>query len=449
MKTTTLRAVRRFARRFRAAGMAGIVLFALLLTACGKITVTLPATALVPVGGTIKLEPVVNFDDDDLVKGTKEYQDEYDKARKAVSNTWTSGDAGIASVDENGMVTGVKAGTAVITLVIYSGGKKYDTKTCTVTVVEGSIAAVKLLYDDITLQKGQTRNLDVPVGYEKAADASDADYQAAIAGKAVFTPAEWSSSDSTIASVDASGTVTGVSEGTAVITASYTSLRAVTCTVHVQDPQLSVIAEQTILLTINHTTEQNVNAKFSASTPGEHIAYESDDPEVASVDSSGLVRAHKDGTCTVTSYAVDAGGSRLEHITSAKTAVTVYTAPGKLKAADLSLQVGATQKIRVSTVPETVTYGTDYTFSSADPGIASVSSKGVVTGVAAGTVKITVRNGQGTSTTLTVTVTAPVSEQPAADVPAPTPEPPAPTPEPPAQTPEPTPEEPHMDGPGG
>ncbi|WP_240731172.1 Ig-like domain-containing protein [Enterococcus durans] len=48
--------------------------------------------------------------------------------------TWKSSDATIAGVDSKGKVTGVKAGTADITVTTKTGGK---TTKCTVKVTEG------------------------------------------------------------------------------------------------------------------------------------------------------------------------------------------------------------------------------------------------------------------------------------------------------------------------
>lgn len=50
---------------------------------------------------------------------------------------WSTSDATIVSVDENGKITAVKAGTATITVKTKDGGK---TATCKITVVPSSIS---------------------------------------------------------------------------------------------------------------------------------------------------------------------------------------------------------------------------------------------------------------------------------------------------------------------
>jgi uncharacterized protein YjdB len=115
--------------------------------------------------------------------------------------TWVSSDATIASVSPDGTVTGVKAGTATITVKTEDGG---FTKDCVVTVTAPTVHPTSVVLNKTTdsIVIGATDKLT-----------------------ATFTPAEttnknvtWSSSDATIASVATDGTVTGVKAGTAKIT---------------------------------------------------------------------------------------------------------------------------------------------------------------------------------------------------------------------------------------
>ena len=114
--------------------------------------------------------------------------------------TWSSSDASIATVDANGKVTAVKAGTATITA---KAGDK--SATCTVTVNKKVVAvtSVTLNKTELTLTEDESEVLTATV---KPDDATD---------KTVT----WTTSDASIATVDASGKVTAVKAGTATITA--------------------------------------------------------------------------------------------------------------------------------------------------------------------------------------------------------------------------------------
>ena len=111
--------------------------------------------------------------------------------------TWRSSDEKIATVDENGKVTGVAAGDAEITAT--AGDME---ATCYVTV-KVPVESITLDKTSLTLMEGESATLVATV---KPDDATD---------KTVT----WSSSDEKIVTVDKTGKVTAVKEGEAVITA--------------------------------------------------------------------------------------------------------------------------------------------------------------------------------------------------------------------------------------
>lgn len=130
--------------------------------------------------------------------------------------TWYSEDDGIASVDENGTVTAVSAGT--INIYVTDGTGKglciVRVKSGTGTVAEAipSGGEVKLNREDFTLPVGDTFQLK---------------------NTGITTAQTWSSSNPNVATVSGNGTVTGVSAGTATITMSYDG-NSLTCIVRVK-----------------------------------------------------------------------------------------------------------------------------------------------------------------------------------------------------------------------
>jgi uncharacterized protein YjdB len=121
-------------------------------------------------------------------------------ANKAV--TWTSSDTAIATVDANGKVSGVTAGTATITVTTTDGSK---TAACAVTVqteaVSTAVDSVSLSPATLTVLVGGARSLTATVSPAEATN------------KAVT----WASGDTAVATVT-NGVVTGVAVGTATIT---------------------------------------------------------------------------------------------------------------------------------------------------------------------------------------------------------------------------------------
>ena len=124
--------------------------------------------------------------------------------------TWSSSDATIASVNQNGLVTALKSGNVTITA---KAGEK--TATCTVIVIV-PVEGISLNFSTKTLKQYETLQLSATV---TPVDATNAEIT-------------WSSSNSNIATVSGNGLVKAIDEGTAVITAQAGGKTA-TCTITV------------------------------------------------------------------------------------------------------------------------------------------------------------------------------------------------------------------------
>lgn len=277
--------------------------------------------------------------------------------------TWSSSNVAVATVASTGTscaaVTGVSVGTAIITC---TQGATVSTLTVTVnaspTAISGSLGPICA---------GTTTPLSC----------------ATVGGT-------WSSSPSWVASVGSlSGVVTGVGGGTATIYytlstgCSSTAVVTVTGTPAVD----SVMGAYTVCAGASTT--------YTCITPGG--VWSSSNPSVATVSSSGVVTGVAVGTARI-SYGVTGGcgtGYNWRMIS-----VTTGTSTGTISGTT-TVGVGLT-----TTLSSTVSGGT---WSSATPSVATISSTGVVTGVAIGTTVITysVTGCSGAAfTTTTVTVTA-------------------------------------------
>ncbi|MGB3616803.1 MAG: Ig-like domain-containing protein, partial [Catalinimonas sp.] len=118
------------------------------------------------------------------------------------SVVWRSADPAIATVDDRGLVFGLEAGTTTVTAEAYDNGVS-ATAQVTVTPPAVRVASLTLDPDSLTLQIGDTSRLNVSLNPANAS----------------LDSVTWASSDPAVASVNATGQVVGLVEGTAVLTA--------------------------------------------------------------------------------------------------------------------------------------------------------------------------------------------------------------------------------------
>ena len=305
---------------------------------------------------------------------------------------YQSSNPALATVNASGVVAAVAKGSITITAI--SEGK---TGSAPLTIAAKSVTSVTVSPNPASATVGQAAQL--------AAVAMDA--QGVPMSGRTFT---WTSSAPSIATVSASGLVTAVAAGSATISATADGVvgtAAFTAT---------VVTAASVTVTPNSTTMQvNGTSQLSATAydaAGNVLtsrvpAWSSSNPIVATVSSAGRVTAVSQGSTTI-SATVDGK--------SASAAIGV-DAPPPAPVASVSVTLGGQtlnpgQSTQASAVlrdaSNNVLSGRTITWSSAAPQLATVSSTGVVTAVAAGSATIIATSeGQSGSATLVVSTAAP------------------------------------------
>lgn len=204
---------------------------------------------------------------------------------------WESTDEAVAKVQYSSgryVLYAYKNGTTTITATATDGSGV--TASCEVTVnINYPVQGISLNHDAKTFTKaGETLQLTATI------------YPDSATNKTVT----WKSSDKTVATVDESGLVTAVGNGTANITATtedgnYTA----TCKVTVEIPELTLSLDKSEL-TLTQTEEQQ-KLTATVSDPEEKVTWLSSDPFVATVARDGTVTAIANGTATITASAGD------------------------------------------------------------------------------------------------------------------------------------------------
>jgi uncharacterized protein YjdB len=250
---------------------------------------------------------------------------------------WVSNNPAIASVNNQGIVTGISNGTATFTFFDFAGGCP-SLPTAPVTVNAKPIVSVS----------GPT---DICIG--------------GVSNLLPATGGTWTSSNPAIASVTNSGIVTGLAPGTA----NFIFTNTTTGCVSLPSPAFTVYSKPTISITNNTVCVGNA-AQLTPSTGG---TWTSSNTSVATVSGTGLVNAIAAGNASFTftehgsGCTSDPGGN-----------VTVLSKPIINIVGPATICPGQTTQL----IP-----ASGGTWTSEFPGIASVNNTGLVTGLSGGTTR--------------------------------------------------------------
>ena len=256
--------------------------------------------------------------------------------------------------------------------------------------------------DAITVEKGEAVVLPVAFGTddapavtpETAATGESAETDEKLAKAASKLTVEWTSSDESVATVDATGMVVAVSAGEADITASVTdSEMSAVCKVTVKVAAKDITVPDNLDVKLNDGNETTVEATVSpADATDVKVSYASTDEAVATVDKDGRVQVLQPGECDIITTLMQDGEKVTEKTTHVKAfyeveSITLDSNEGKLT-------VGNSHTIKATVAPEEVAAETTIEWSSSNEKVATVDSNGKVTAVSSGNATITATAGE-------------------------------------------------------
>ena len=319
-------------------------------------SVSLPESAEVEEGYTKKLSvsyaPVEYSHDDTLL--------------------WSSSDETVATVTEDGTVTGIAQGEAVITAAL-----KEDPSIkaeCTVTVTQVNYG-IKLSEYQKELNVGETYQIPAEIVVPEDDTATT----------------EWISSDESVATVSENGEVTAVAPGETDIRIRHGSIDEAHYTVRVYAPLQSIAFKETIEQ-MNVGDEKKLQIAYDPvnTSDDKSVTWISTDRSVLSVNADGTVTAKGPGHAKIIAL-VNGRGCEME--------VEVFAPLQwiKLNTATGTLRLERKKELSVIYEPENTTDDTTVQWESSDPSIATVDENGVVTAVQTGKATITATVGDKTA----------------------------------------------------
>lgn len=211
--------------------------------------------------------------------------------------TWESSNRDVAEVNDKGRIVTNGIGSCIITCRATDGSGVYAE--CSVSVQDVQLVTGITLNQtslSLTLPTNKTQTLTATVQPANATDKS----------------VTWSSSSTSVATVDQTGKVTAVAAGSCTITASAADGSGVKaeCAVTVTQLVTGITLSQTSLsLTLPSNTTHTLTATVNPSNAtNKNVTWSSSSTSIATVDQTGKVTAVSDGTCTITCTAKDGSG---------------------------------------------------------------------------------------------------------------------------------------------
>src|SRR5712692_5545095 len=303
---------------------------------------------------------------------------------------WVSSNTNIASVSA-GLATGKGNGSATITA---QSGTIQATATLTVTSTPPSLVSLQVTPGTASIAAAGTQQFTATGTFS---DGSSQD---------LTRSAQWSSSNSNVASVNAAGLATGVAVGVVTVAAQSGSIQG-TATLNVTNAAANLTAINLspagASIPVNTTQQFTATGSYSDGSSRDLtalVSWSSSSTATASIDANGLATAVAAGSTTISATL----GSVTQSTTLTVTAPTIASI--SVTPVGLTLGIGINQQYTV-----TATYSdgstqdlvSGVTWGSSSTSVASINNSGIATTIAAGSTTITATVGSLTdSATLTV-----------------------------------------------
>lgn len=315
---------------------------------------------------------------------------------KDKSVTWSSSSDSVAIVTSSGTVTGCSTGSATITATANDGSGVKGTAIINVQSASTDVKITNLLISPSSksLKVGESFSITKTI----------------IPSNATNKTLTFTSSDSSVITVDDNGKVSAKGEGTAQITVKTVDGSNISKVCSVSVEAAPVLVQNITLSSTSLSLEINDITKLTATVSPENaanktIAWTALDSSVVSVKTDGTVTAVGVGSTTITAKASDGSGVK------ATCSVTVKNSAGYIPVTGISLNEtsktvdeGDTFSLEATLQPSNAT-NRSVSWSSSNETVAKVSGAGTVTTYSSGTAVITAKSLDNTSKTATCYLT--------------------------------------------
>ncbi len=304
---------------------------------------------------------------------------------------WFSSDQTKVTINAQGLATGIAVGTSTI-----SASLNGVTSTGTVlTVTNATVTQIQITPPSLTLAKGTKGKLTAIATYS---DNSTQD---------VSSQVVWNSSNIGVATINLSGEVSAVSNGSATLTGRVGAVTSNGVSLSVTNASVNQIDLSATASTLAAGTKAQLTAVASYSDGSSQnitplVSWSSSDSDVATVSTSGEVTAVSPGTAVITG----SFGGQISTLTVTVTAATVSAIQISTPLTSLALGTNGQLKALATYSDDTLVDVTgQISWSSSAPALVSVDANGQIKALAVGSAVISGSLG-GTSATINIAATA-------------------------------------------
>jgi len=334
-----------------------------------------PATLFMPLGTNQQMTATASYTD-----GTS--------GDVTSSVSWSATPASVATVSTSGMVQSVSKGSFSITATNSSISGSVNGM-----VGSAVVKSVQVLPTSASIPKGTTQAFSATAIYT---DGTKQD---------VTASATWQSSNTSVASVNSTGTATSGGQGTTNISASYQTFGA-SSQLTVSAASIKSIQVSPATASIAKGTNLQLNATAvltdgSSQDVTHSVAWTSNSSSVCTINSGALATGVNTGTCVGTATSGSVSGSATLTVTPATLTGITITPPNPSVNSGGVVQLKATGSFSDGSSQDMTA---SLSYSSSKPAVATVTTSGVLEGLAPGNATVTASLGSVASS-IPVTVT--------------------------------------------
>ena len=288
------------------------------------------------------------------------------------SVTWDVRDETVAKVSSTGVVTGLKAGTTEVVVWAHTSSGQ-TAASCKVTVTSVAATGITVKAPKTAINVNETIRLTATISPSNATDKT----------------VTWSSNNSSIASVDRNGNVTGRAPGKATITGTTHNGKKSSVTITVKPSVTGFnIEESSIELSVNNSYTLNYTV-IPSDAGNKTVNWTSSNNAVATV-SNGVVTAKSIGTAVITGKTEDGGYTDTVSVTTRWVNLKGF----RIKDDTVLAKIGENTTVEVIYEP-TDASNKKIEWTTDDSGIVRANADGTITGLKFGTTRLHGRSEDG------------------------------------------------------